>query len=85
MSRTVAKAEENVSALANPKAGFDPVCYMAIDDETAIIVAHAEKDYGFCSEDCAAKFKANPDSYLAAGTGAGRHNHDHGSDDGHDH
>ncbi len=41
--RAVQKAQETVAALANPKAGFDPVCYMAID-ENAVMAPMFEVD-----------------------------------------
>lgn len=75
--RTVEKAEEVVAALANPKPGFDPVCYMAINED-AVIVTIDGKDYGVCSAGCAEELKANPDKYLlAAADDHEGHDHDH--------
>jgi Cu+-exporting ATPase len=45
----------------------DPVCGMAVDPARAASTAdHAGTTYYFCSEGCAAKFRAAPDRYLGA-------------------
>src|SRR5277367_1421459 len=45
----------------------DPVCGMAVDPERAAAKAdYAGKTYYFCSAGCAAKFRAEPERYLAA-------------------
>jgi Cu+-exporting ATPase len=54
----------------NTKA-LDPVCGMPVDTEKARAAAppkvaeHAGKTYYFCSHGCVAKFKADPEKYLA--------------------
>src|SRR3990170_2211371 len=50
----------------------DPVCGMTIDPGSAAASAeYAGMRYYFCSADCAAKFRANPDTYV--GQGGRRH------------
>src|SRR5580692_4708399 len=45
----------------------DPVCGMTVDAErAAATVEHARKTYYFCCTGCAAKFRAEPDKFLAA-------------------
>jgi P-type Cu+ transporter len=45
----------------------DPVCGMTVDPSSArASVEHAGKAYYFCSPGCAAKFRADPEKYLAA-------------------
>ncbi len=44
----------------------DPVCGMEIDPEEAVdSVEYAGRSYYFCSPDCAARFKADPESYAS--------------------
>ncbi|MGQ0742635.1 MAG: heavy metal translocating P-type ATPase [Alphaproteobacteria bacterium] len=45
----------------------DPVCGMSVDPATAKggRVTHEGADYYFCSQGCAAKFRAGPEKYLA--------------------
>jgi len=46
-------------------ASIDPVCSMTVDPEKAkASQEHAGKTFYFCSEGCAAKFRANPERYL---------------------
>jgi P-type Cu+ transporter len=45
----------------------DPVCGMTVDPARAKArVEHEGKDFYFCCESCAAKFRAQPDKYLSA-------------------
>ena len=45
----------------------DPVCGMTVDPaHAAATTDHAGKTYFFCSAGCAAKFRADPEKYLAA-------------------
>jgi YHS domain-containing protein len=64
MGRTVQKARENVAALEAPKAVLDPVCGMAVDG--GVVVTYNDKEYHFCSQSCADKFKEHPEKYVAA-------------------
>jgi Cu+-exporting ATPase len=49
----------------------DPVCGMAVDRaEAAGTHRHAGTTYVFCSADCLARFRANPDAYLGGAPGA---------------
>lgn len=48
----------------------DPVCGMDVDPATALSAQHAGKTYYFCSESCRGKFKAAPEKYAQAGSGA---------------
>jgi len=73
--RAVDKAEETATVLSNPKEGLDPVCGMAVD-ENSVIVTINNKDYALCSAKCGEDLKANPDKYLVAAAD------DH---EGHDH
>ena len=45
---------------------LDPVCGMKVDPATAKgAVDHRGTRYYFCSEKCVAKFRADPEKYLA--------------------
>jgi Cu+-exporting ATPase len=59
------QAKVDVAALANPEKGIDPVCKMEIN-ENAVVAEIDGKKYGFCSQHCVDKFKANPEKYLTA-------------------
>jgi YHS domain-containing protein len=43
----------------------DPVCGMMCDKATARKVEHNGKTQYFCSEECATKFRSNPDSFVS--------------------
>jgi Cu+-exporting ATPase len=43
----------------------DPVCGMTVDPHAASNTVHAGRTYYFCSTHCLAKFKADPEKYLA--------------------
>lgn len=73
--RAVEKAQEVALALSNPKEGLDPVCAMAISEDP-VTVTLDDKTYGFCSENCAGSFKADPDKYLVAAN-TSHEGHDH--------
>lgn len=46
----------------------DPVCGMQVDPARAAAkIAHAGRDFYFCSRGCSEKFKLNPEKYLAGG------------------
>lgn len=60
---TMEKTEGTVVMLANPEPGIDPVCKMELSDHPIIIEMDGKK-YGFCSQQCADKFKENPEKYL---------------------
>ncbi|HWC15777.1 MAG TPA: YHS domain-containing protein [Terriglobales bacterium] len=45
----------------------DPVCNMQVDEKNAAAkVSHNGKDYYFCSQQCADKFRSNPQQYTGA-------------------
>jgi Cu+-exporting ATPase len=55
----------------------DPVCGMTVDPPSArAIVEHDGKTHYFCSPGCAAKFRANPEKYVAATPASSMHAHD---------
>jgi P-type Cu+ transporter len=54
----------------------DPVCGMTVDPSSArASVEHDGKTYYFCAPGCAAKFRADPEEYLAAEPAAATHIH----------
>src|SRR6185437_771316 len=62
------KSEENrgVATAASSQSVSDPVCGMTVDPARAADhVEHAGRTFYFCSKGCAAKFRADPDRYLA--------------------
>ena len=45
----------------------DPVCNMQIDEKKAAAKVHYEgRDYYFCSQQCADKFRGSPQQYAGA-------------------
>jgi Cu+-exporting ATPase len=42
----------------------DPICGMFVDKAKSTKLAHEGADYYFCSDNCAAKFKADPKKYA---------------------
>jgi YHS domain-containing protein len=62
--KVVEDAKDLLASLANPEPGIDPVCKMKIDGSLAVEIDG--KKYGFCSDGCAEKFKADPAKYLVA-------------------
>ena len=56
------------SHLAEASTVRDPVCGMSVDPATARggAVRHQGTDYHFCSPGCAAKFRAEPETYLSS-------------------
>jgi len=45
----------------------DPVCNMQVDEKNAAAkLNHNGKDYYFCSQQCAEKFRSNPQQYTEA-------------------
>lgn len=45
----------------------DPVCGMKVDEKNAPAkVNHRGKDFYFCSQNCADRFKSNPQQYTKA-------------------
>src|SRR5262249_43146696 len=42
----------------------DPACGMKVDRSKALRLEHFDHTYYFCSEECRAKFEADPDAYL---------------------
>lgn len=57
---------------AHGPGAIDPVCGMTVDPKTAAAsVEHAGTTYYFCSQHCAARFRANPDAYVPRGGAAG--------------
>ncbi len=43
----------------------DPVCGMTVDEKTPVVtVIYENKEYYFCSEQCAEKFKEEPKKYA---------------------
>ncbi|RIK80685.1 MAG: copper-transporting ATPase [Planctomycetota bacterium] len=56
---------------------IDPVCGMTVDEQKAAATAdHQGTTYHFCSQRCAARFRSNPDEYLAGGRAPMPHGHD---------
>lgn len=41
----------------------DPVCGMAVDEDSAYRYAHGGEVHRFCSSGCMEKYKADPDRY----------------------
>ena len=71
--------EHKVSHNEAPATVKDPVCGMDVDPATAEHHVHSQgKDYYFCSEHCATKFKADEQQYTK--TGAASENHMHAED-----
>jgi YHS domain-containing protein len=62
--KAVKDVKADVASLANPEQGIDPICKMEIDG--SLVVEIDGKEYGFCSQHCADKFKENPEKYLTA-------------------
>ncbi|HEX4607665.1 MAG TPA: heavy metal translocating P-type ATPase [Urbifossiella sp.] len=57
-----------------PPGAVDPVCGMTVDPaQAAGHATHAGTTYHFCSTHCAAKFRADPDRYLAGPAGHAGH------------
>jgi len=57
---------------------IDPVCGMQVKpSEAAARIVEDGKTYYFCSQGCAAKFKADPSKYLQGGETQGEHQHGH--------
>ncbi|MDL2357874.1 MAG: YHS domain-containing protein, partial [Pseudomonadota bacterium] len=52
------------SAASLDKPFTDPVCGMKVGADQGKKIAHAGRDYFFCSLGCMAKFRSNPQSYL---------------------
>jgi Cu+-exporting ATPase len=52
------------SAVGPDKPFTDPVCGMKVGADPAKKIAHAGRDYFFCSAGCMAKFRASPQSFL---------------------
>jgi len=47
------------------RSAIDPVCGMKVDPSKAVVtVEHQETSFYFCSQGCAAKFRADPEKYL---------------------
>ncbi len=44
----------------------DPVCGMTVDRSKALTESYAGRTYYFCSEDCRARFREDPERYVAA-------------------
>ncbi|MFA5494370.1 MAG: heavy metal translocating P-type ATPase [Porticoccaceae bacterium] len=51
-----------------PRGLTDPVCGMAVTDQSAHHFRHGEQTWYFCSARCREKFVADPHAYLDAGT-----------------
>jgi YHS domain-containing protein len=75
--KAVDDAKTVVASLNNPKEGFDPVCYMAINEDAVVVTMDDGKKYGFCSANCGDKFKLDPAKYLASTDGEDHSGHDH--------
>ena len=43
---------------------IDPVCHMTVEIEKAKSVVYRGQAYYFCSQDCRAKFEADPNAYA---------------------
>jgi len=61
------KAPEHSMPAAAPSAdkSKDPVCGMFVDKAKSTKLTHEGADYYFCSDNCVAKFKADPKKYAA--------------------
>ncbi len=72
----------NQSGKSRTAAARCPVCGMQIDEKTARIVEYQGQAYVVASDDCKAKFQANPEKYTGkAVESAGQHSH-HGGGHG---
>lgn len=76
--RAVDRTQQVAQDVGGPKAGLDPVCSMALD-ENAVVATYEGKEYGFCSQRCADTAMADPGKYLVAvNTESDEHEgHDH--------
>jgi adenylate cyclase len=45
---------------------LDPVCGMIVPDPPAARLVHLDREYSFCSHDCAMRFLEDPDRYTTA-------------------
>ncbi|MEP7324457.1 MAG: heavy metal translocating P-type ATPase [Gemmatimonadota bacterium] len=61
---------EGIGTTRTPRTFTDPVCGMKVQpDGAAATVEHQGQTYYFCSTGCAAKFRADPDSYTHGSAG----------------
>jgi heavy metal translocating P-type ATPase len=60
-------AHDAVASAGAEQRFIDPVCGMKVAANPQRMAQHAGKTYYFCSNGCVAKFKADPQRYLAAG------------------
>ena len=49
-----------------PDKSVDPVCHMSVDTPNAKSAVYGGQVYYFCSQDCRAKFEADPPRYARA-------------------
>lgn len=52
---------------APPGKAVDPVCHMNVETAKAKSAVHEGQAYYFCSQDCRAKFEADPGVYVKTG------------------
>jgi YHS domain-containing protein len=63
---------------APPDKEIDPVCHMAVETAKAKSAVYDGQVYYFCSQDCRAKFEADPHTYAkAAGDAPAATEHHH--------
>jgi Cu+-exporting ATPase len=59
---------------------IDPVCGMKVDEEAAADrIDHADRTYYFCSRNCSARFRSNPERYSSIDGKPMQMTHKHGS------
>lgn len=63
------KASPNVGPLATPpENAVDPLCHMKVETAKAKSAVYDGNVYYFCSQDCRAKFEADPQTYVKTTT-----------------
>ena len=66
MDKSQSVSAQQMAYLPHEPDAKDPVCGMDVDpQQAAASQRHGGKTYYFCSADCAGKFRANPDQYVA--------------------
>lgn len=55
---------DNTNDIDQSKTLSDPVCGMAVTQNSEHHIHHADHDYYFCSSSCHDKFVANPGQYV---------------------
>jgi len=58
------KSHGHAMPAASADKAKDPICKMDVDKATATKYTYEKADYYFCSDNCLAKFKAEPKKYA---------------------